>query len=291
MSAELQQKTGEVMHKLKITVLAENTAGKRGLIAEHGLSFLIEHGRSRVLFDTGQGLALRHNTEKLHVDLKSIDEVVLSHGHYDHTGGLTFALNSMNCPRLYAHSEAFSLIYARNPNGTSREVGMTAGNKITAGELAEIIFTDEKRRIAGGLFLTGPIPRTTAFEDTGGAFFTDADCTKPDSLPDDQALFVDTTNGTIVVLGCAHSGVINTLRYIQTLTDNRPIHTVIGGMHLVNAGKERMERTVEELRRFNIQRLIPCHCTGFPATLRLWNEFPGMCETCTAGSVFEWGTS
>lgn len=279
------------MNSIKITVLAEDTAGKRDLIAEHGLSFLIESGRSRVLFDTGQGLALRHNTEKLHVDLKSIDEVVLSHGHYDHTGGLTFALNGMNCPRLYVHPEAFSLKYARNPDGTSREVGMTAGNKITAGELAEIIFTEEKTRIASGLFLTGPVPRTTTFEDTGGAFFTDTDCTEPDSLPDDQALFVNTANGTLVVLGCAHSGVINTLRHIQTLTNNHPIHTVIGGMHLVNAGKERMERTIDALRKFNIQRLIPCHCTGLSATVRLWHEFPELCEPCTAGSVFEWRTT
>lgn len=279
------------MHKLKITVLVENTTRKRGLLAEHGLSLLIEYGRIQILFDTGQGLALRHNAEKLQVDLKPVDEVVLSHGHYDHTGGLRFALNGMNCPRLYAHPEAFSLKYAHNADGSAREVGMTAGNKITAGELAEIIFTDEKMRIADGLFLTGPIPRTTAFEDTGGAFFTDADCTEPDSLPDDQALFIDTSRGTIVILGCAHSGVINTLRYVQTLTDNRPIHTVIGGMHLINAGAERMERTVEELRRFNLQRLIPCHCTDFPATLRLWNEFPGICEPCTTGSVFEWRTT
>jgi 7,8-dihydropterin-6-yl-methyl-4-(beta-D-ribofuranosyl)aminobenzene 5'-phosphate synthase len=91
------------MPPLKITALVENNAGRRGLLAEHGLSFLIETGRNQVLFDTGQGLALRHNTEQLKVDLKPIDAIVLSHGHYDHTGGLTFALNAMNTPRLYAH--------------------------------------------------------------------------------------------------------------------------------------------------------------------------------------------
>ncbi len=272
---------------MKITVLVENTAGKRELLAEHGLSFLIESGRSKILFDTGQGLALRHNAEQLEVDLKTITAVVLSHGHYDHTGGLTFALNGMNCPRLYAHPETFSLKYARNPDGSVREVGMTAGNKITAGELAEIVLVEEKTMIADGLFLTGPVPRTTDFEDTGGSFFKDPDCRTPDDLPDDQAACIETAAGTVVVLGCAHSGVINTLRYIQTLTANRPIHTVIGGMHMVNAGPERMERTVEELRRFNIQRLIPCHCTGFAAALRLWNEFPGKCETCPSGTIIE----
>jgi 7,8-dihydropterin-6-yl-methyl-4-(beta-D-ribofuranosyl)aminobenzene 5'-phosphate synthase len=275
------------MHNLRITVLVEDAVGKRGLLAEHGLSFLIEKGRNKFLFDTGQGLALRHNAEQLKVDLKTITAVVLSHGHYDHTGGLTFALNGMNCPRLYVHPEAFSLKYARNPDGSAREVGMTAGNKITAGELAEIVFVEEKTMIAPGLFLTGPIPRTTRFEDTGGAFFKDPECRIPDDLPDDQALFAETKNGTAVILGCAHSGVINTLRYVQTLTANRPIHTVIGGMHLLSASKERMDRTVEALRELNIQRLIPCHCTGFAATARLWNEFPGKCETCPVGTVIQ----
>jgi 7,8-dihydropterin-6-yl-methyl-4-(beta-D-ribofuranosyl)aminobenzene 5'-phosphate synthase len=275
------------MHNLRITVLVEDAVGKRGLLAEHGLSFLIEKGRNKFLFDTGQGLALRHNAEKLNVDLKTINAVVLSHGHYDHTGGLTFALNGMNCPRLYVHPEAFSLKYARNPDGSAREVGMTAGNKITAGELSEIVFVEEKTMIAPGLFLTGPIPRTPGFEDTGDAFFKDPECQIPDDLPDDQALFTETKNGTAVILGCAHSGVINTLRYIQTLTDNHPIHTVIGGMHLLNASPERMDQTVAELRRFNVQRLIPCHCTGFAAIVRLWNEFPGKCETCPSGTVIQ----
>jgi len=267
-------------------MLVENTVRKCGLLAEHGLSFLIERGRNKFLFDTGQGLALRHNAEQLKVDLKTITAVVLSHGHYDHTGGLTFALNGMNCPRLYSHPEAFSLKYARNPDGSSREIGMTASNKITAGELAEIVLVEEKTMIADRLFLTGPIPRTTDFEDTGGSFFKDPECRIPDDLPDDQALFAETKNGTAVILGCAHSGIINTLRYIQTLTDNRPIHTVIGGMHLLHASPERMDQTVAELRRFNVQRLIPCHCTGFAATIRLWNEFPGKCEPCSVGISF-----
>jgi 7,8-dihydropterin-6-yl-methyl-4-(beta-D-ribofuranosyl)aminobenzene 5'-phosphate synthase len=277
------------MTSLKITVLVENTVGQRGLIAEHGLSFLIESGRNKFLFDTGQGLALRHNTDKLNVDLKTIGAIVLSHGHYDHTGGLTYALNRMDCPRVYIHPEAFELKYARNPDGSGREVGMTAGNKITVGELAEVVRVEEATEIAEGLFLTGPIPRTTDFEDTGDPFFKDVHCTIPDDLPDDQALFTETENGTAVILGCAHSGVINTLRHIQTLTGNRPIHTVIGGMHLLHARPERMDQTIAELRRFKVQRLIPCHCTGFAATVRLWNEFPGKCETCPAGTVIQSG--
>jgi len=279
------------VNELKIKVLVENCVEKRGLLAEHGLSLLIETGPARILFDTGQGTALRHNAEPLQLDLKQVTDVALSHGHYDHTGGLAFALNGMHEPRLYMHPAALDLKYARNSDGSARTVGMASGDKIVAEELAEIIPVEARTELAGGLFLTGPVPRLTDFEDTGGAFFRDRTCTEPDPLPDDQAAFAETAEGTVVILGCAHAGVINTLHYIQQLTGGRPIHSVIGGMHLVNAGPERMERTVVALRRFNLQRLIPCHCTGFPATLRLWKEFPGICERCAVGSVFTWGSA
>jgi 7,8-dihydropterin-6-yl-methyl-4-(beta-D-ribofuranosyl)aminobenzene 5'-phosphate synthase len=164
---------------------------------------------------------------------------------------------------------------------------MSAGNKITAHELAEVRPVEKKTEIASGLFLTGPIPRITDFEDTGGPFFKDPSCTIPDDLMDDQSAFIEPPNGTVVILGCAHSGVINTLRHIQALTANRPIHTVIGGMHLIHANQNRMDQTVAELRRLNVQHLYPCHCTGFAATARLWNEFPGKCNPCPVGTVIE----
>lgn len=273
------------MHNLTITALVENSVNRRGLLAEHGLSFLIESGSHRILFDTGQGLALRHNVKYLNVDLKTIDAVALSHGHYDHTGGLTFALNAMNTPRLYAHPEAFSLKYTRNSDGTAREVGMNAGNKIAAHELTEVIPVEDKTEISPGFFFTGSIPRTTHFEDIGGPFFKDPECQIPDELPDDQAAFLETEKGTVVILGCAHSGIINTLRFIQSLTGNRPIHTVIGGMHLIHADANRMNRTIDALREMNIQQLIPCHCTGLSAIVRMWSEFPGRCVPCCVGTT------
>lgn len=114
----------------------------------------------------------------------------------------------------------------------------------------------------------------------------DEACTQPDPLEDDQSVFFDTVDGTVVLLGCAHSGVINTLHYIRQLTDNRPIHTVIGGMHLVGASSRRTERTIEELKQLGIRRFAPAHCTGMPATVALWNAFPGQCQPCPVGTTF-----
>ncbi|MBI9019891.1 MAG: MBL fold metallo-hydrolase [Verrucomicrobia bacterium] len=276
------------MNVLNLTVLVENTVRERGLLAEHGLSFLIETGGEKILFDTGQGDVLEQNARKLGIDLSDIHTVVLSHGHYDHTGGVASVLKSMqHRPRLIAHPSAFLPKFTRNPDGSSRPIGLSEANRQAITDGAEWITAEGVIEIAPGLFLTGPVPRTADFEDTGGPFFKDAACTIPDDLPDDQAAFIETQNGTMVILGCAHSGIINTLRHIQTHTANRPIHTVIGGMHLLHANQNRMDQTITELRRFNIQHLHPCHCTGFDATIRLWNEFPGKCEPCPVGTTIK----
>jgi 7,8-dihydropterin-6-yl-methyl-4-(beta-D-ribofuranosyl)aminobenzene 5'-phosphate synthase len=271
----------------RITVLVENTAGGRGLLAEHGLSFWIELGHKRILFDTGQGNVLSGNASRLGIQLELADAIVLSHGHYDHTGGLGDALQGVGRPKVYAHPAAFAPKFARNTDGTARDIGISCLGPQDVRERAEFVRVEGPTEVCEGLRLTGPVPRTTDFEDTGGAFFRDKDCTEPDDLIDDQAAFVDTPAGTVVILGCAHAGVINTLRHIQTLTNGRPIRTVIGGMHLLNANPERMDKTVAELRRLDVQRLLPCHCTGLGAVARLWHEFPGRCAACPVGAVVE----
>jgi len=271
----------------KITVVVENTAGGRGLLGEHGLSFWIELSGKHVLFDTGQGHVLLSNARRLGIRFDHIDAVALSHGHYDHTGGLGDVLRNSRATTVYAHPAAFEAKYARNADGIARDVGMPGLDEEMIRDMAEVVLVEGPTEVCSGLYLTGPVPRTTDFEDTGGDFFKDQTCKEPDQLVDDQAAFIETQVGTVVVLGCAHAGVINTLRHVQALTDNGPIHTLIGGMHLVHAGTERMDKTVAELRRLDVKRLLPCHCTGMAAIARLWQEFPGRCDACHVGTVVE----
>jgi 7,8-dihydropterin-6-yl-methyl-4-(beta-D-ribofuranosyl)aminobenzene 5'-phosphate synthase len=277
-----------MMANTRITVLVENTAHGPSVLAEHGLSYWIEHGGKRILFDSGQGNVLAGNAYKLKIPLYQLDALILSHGHYDHTGGVAEALKADQPVAVYAHPAAFARKYARNNNGTARSIGMPYPSEKAIREARnQLIHTTQPTVVFDGLTATGPVPRMSGFEDTGGPFFLDEACTQPDPLEDDQSVFIDTDKGTVVLLGCAHSGIVNTLQYIRQLTDNRPIHAVIGGMHLVGASPNRIERTIQELRRIGVGQLAPAHCTGMPATVALWTAFPNICVTCHVGRTFD----
>jgi 7,8-dihydropterin-6-yl-methyl-4-(beta-D-ribofuranosyl)aminobenzene 5'-phosphate synthase len=277
---------------VSVTVLVENTVRGQGLLGEHGLACWIEYDSYRVLYDTGQGPVLGINACRLEIPLDRAHAIVLSHGHYDHTGGLAGSLGRDLHARIFAHPACAARKTARTSSGASREVGIPESARQVLTQAGVLwVPTTEPRRIVGGLTATGPIPRLTDFEDTGGPFFLDAECREPDPLVDDQALFFPSTQGIVVLLGCAHAGVINTLRYVRQLTDDAPIYAVMGGLHLVQASEERLERTIQELRRLGVQRLGPAHCTGDRATAALWNAFPGHCFEYHVGTRLEFNVA
>lgn len=270
-----------------VTVLVDNAVQGRELKAEHGLAVHLQVGPHSLLLDTGQSDLLTHNARVLGVDLSAVQAVALSHGHFDHTGGLPAIRRLAPAAVLCAHPAALAPRFARNPDGTTRAVGTSSATLLAAQlQAGSVRANSAPVEVLPGVFLTGEIPRETEFEDVGGAFVLDEAGTKPDPIADDQALFFDTQHGVVVLLGCAHAGVVNTLRHVQRLTHHRPIHAVLGGMHLLAAGPERLDRTVAALRELGVQRLGPAHCTGAAATARLWTEFPKACMLCSVGSRF-----
>lgn len=276
-----------MINVLRITTLVENTAHGKCILAEHGFSLWIEHGNKKILFDTGQGYTLNHNAEKLGINLEETDAIVLSHGHYDHTGGICKILNKTNKIPVFTHQESLLPKYSKHADGSVHEIGMAGLNIDKICGHPNYNFNDKPIEIHKGFHLTGPVPRITDFENTGGQFFSDEECRKVDNLIDDQAAFIETPVGLFVILGCAHSGVINTLQYISKLSGSRSIHTVLGGMHLKYATKSRINKTIIELKKFNIQNLYPTHCSGFYATAQLCHEFPESCKPCRVGTTIE----
>jgi 7,8-dihydropterin-6-yl-methyl-4-(beta-D-ribofuranosyl)aminobenzene 5'-phosphate synthase len=267
-----------------VTTLVENTVHQRRLKAEHGLAIYIQFGRHHVLFDTGQSDLLLQNARLLDLDLRRLDAIVLSHGHYDHCGGLKTAGSLSPACKLLLHPAAVAAKFSANTEGIVRFIGMPDDAQEVVRASAATVWTREVTEVVPGLFATGEIPRQTDFEDVGGRFFLDEQCQQPDPLVDDQALFFESADGLVVLLGCAHAGVVNTLEYIQHIAHGRPIHTVLGGMHLLTAGPDRMARTIEAFRRLKIQRIAPAHCTGTSAVAQLWAAFPDRCSTSAVGT-------
>ncbi|MBP7937596.1 MAG: MBL fold metallo-hydrolase [Phycisphaerae bacterium] len=274
---------------LSITVLVENTANRGGLLAEHGLAFWVEVNDRCILFDSGQGMALTHNAAKLGIDLSTATEVALSHGHYDHTGGLSVAMPAFNRTTVYAHMAAFCDRFVKESDDGFRSVGSPIESFDWLGKhVCRVVPTRmHPVELSEGVWLTGQIPRQNDFEDVGGAFYLNSACTEPDAIVDDQALFVQTGNGVVVLLGCAHAGVINTVDYIGRLAGNSRIHAVLGGMHLLHANERRLNQTVQRLRDLDVQRIGLAHCTGFGPMARLYHEFPYRCFHCVTGMRIE----
>ncbi len=285
--AQIQVRHLSSMIRLKI--LSENTARGMGILGEHGLAWWIDTGAHRVLFDAGQGLVLASNAQRLGVDLRTADAIVLSHGHADHVGGLEQALAAAPGATLFLHPDAAVRRFTGSGGGKiGRRLSvdfMENGGFREGGR--RIVSTESSQEIVPGLWSTGEIPRVTDYEDTGGPFFLDEHLVQPDPLLDDQALFFRSSNGIVVVLGCAHAGVINTLDHVRTLTAGAPIHAVVGGMHLERASERRLDETFAALRRLGVQRFGPNHCTGMGAVARFWREFPGRCVQCSAGVGLE----
>ncbi len=271
--------------EIKITVLVENSVNIRGLRAEHGLAFHIQAGAHQLLFDTGQSDLLIQNAAKLQIDLRQVKAMVLSHGHYDHTGGLKAVRELAPQSRLYLHPAALLPKFSGQPGGSSRAIGMSGENaKAVRDARQSVVWINSLTEVAAGIFVTGEIPRQNNFEDTGGRFYLDETCSKADLLVDDQALFFETREGLVVVLGCGHAGVVNTLEHIRLLAGERPVRAVIGGLHLLNTGRERVDNTLEAFRRWNVQQIVPGHCTGVAAVARLWAAFPDRCGSCSTGT-------
>ena len=275
---------------MNITTLIENTAGTPGVLAEWGLSILVELDGLKILLDSGETGAVVRNAATLGIDLSTIDKIVLSHGHRDHTGGLRELLSSMKKQvEIVAHPDIWDAKYVkRRQEKAYTHIGIPFRREELEGLGASFILSSEPVWMSDRLATAGEIPMTTEYEDIDPDLYAKRDGTfQPDPLRDDLALIIKGTQGLIVVTGCAHRGIVNTLRHARKLTGVEAIDAVIGGTHLVPATEQRLRLTISELKESGVRRLGASHCTGFPAQVRLAQEFGDVFFPNNAGTHLE----
>ncbi len=273
------------MKDTTITCLCDNNVMLSSrLRGEHGISFLIERGTASLLFDTGQSFGvLSHNAMVMEKDLSSITSLMLSHGHYDHTGGLKGASDLSHAP-VYAHPGIFEEKY-KSPMGKEPSPIGIPFQREEIEVFSNLLLSSPPQKILDGVTLTGEIPRITPSEAVPDVFQKKVGgiITKDDIL-DDQSLVIDTGEAAYVVLGCNHAGLINTIEHCRTIAVS-PIAMVFGGTHLVAADSTRMKETIRYLKENGIT-LHGYHCTGDRASFELRAAMPDTYEKGYVGMEY-----
>ena len=272
----------------RITIICDNSVGPiSGTLGEHGFAALVELDGESILFDTGQGRTLLHNAARMNKELGRVERVVLSHGHYDHTSGLKPLLAAYGQKEILAHPGVFGRRYRVKDTGESISIGIPETEESLRGLGATFDLSDAFREIASGMYLTGAVPRTTTFETGDSGLFCDEAGCRPDHVQDDQSLAILTDKGIVLLLGCCHAGLINTIEMVRERTGVEEIRSIVGGTHLGFCSSQQLDATVSALRELRVGKIYGGHCTGFSAAARLYREFPGQFHPAMVGTTLE----
>ncbi len=266
---------------MKLTVLTDNnTIINQYFLGEPALSFYIEIEDKKILFDTGYSDVFLKNAQKLKINLKNLDYIILSHGHDDHTGGLKhikeLLKDEAKKPQIIACNNVFDGRYDENGD---------FGCPLKKSEIEktfDVIYAKEPYFISDDIVFLGPIKRTTDFEakEPDGI---NRETNSPDFVKDDSALAVKTDEGLVIITGCSHSGIVNICKQARSVFKTEKIKTIIGGLHLINASSQQLTKTVDYIASLNTKELYTCHCTGLKAQFAL-NSISDVKET-GSGSV------
>lgn len=273
--------------KVQVDILVENTTPWAPLVGEYGFSALLTVNGRKILFDAGSGTSLFTNCTHMGIEPAEFEEIIISHGHFDHTGAIIPFLKQYGGRSIYAHPGIFPRrIVPGRRNFIDIGCAFTLEDAVACG--ATFIPVEEFTEIHPGVYLTGEVPRLTEYEDVGGNFQKyEEDNLVADTIPDDMAVVLDHPDGLIIISGCSHAGMVNIMNYAREKTRQSKILAYIGGTHLIRASEQRLQQTVEAIRRLQVNKLMVGHCTGFYAAARLYHELGDAVVKADVGMTFK----
>ena len=276
--------------ELRITVICENSViVPFGVIGEHGFAAFVETPNGNFLFDTAQGKGILNNATILGKDLRTIKFLYISHGHYDHTLGIPQVLSVKSPLKIIAHPDIFANKFRVEPGIPPRFVGIPYRKEYLESLGAQFEFIKDWTEIDKGVYSTGEVPMKTEFEklDKDMKVLNDNGEFEPDMLKDDFSLVIDTSKGLVVILGCAHTGIVNILNHVIEKTGKDKIYAVLGGTHLGFATEEQIENTIKVIKEYKIEKLGASHCTGLAVSCKLANLLKDKFFFASVGAVLE----
>lgn len=253
---------------MKLKVLEDNnTFIDMYYLAEPGVSYYIEDEGDKILFDVGYSSVVVENAKKMNIDLNKVNKLVISHGHDDHTGGLSNFFKDKREVELIAHPDCF--------NYKEDATGLYIGSPLTREKLSNVCklnLSKQPIQVSKNIIYLGEIPTINEFEPrySIGKCIID-DNKMDDTIVDDSAIVYKSDKGLFVITGCSHSGICNILEYAKKVCNDQKIYGVIGGFHLFDVNK-RLEKTITYLKENNIKLLYPCHCVSLKAKIEMAKE-------------------
>ncbi len=274
--------------KLKVTILSTMLADEG--IGEWGFAALIEADGHRLLLDTGaRPNTVLENAKELNVDLADVKEVVLTHNHEDHTGGLLTLrreLMKKNPEALSVAHVAKGIMYPRpRPNGQEGNtvIAMKKEYEALGGKFVE---HDASAELIPGVWITGPVPRKFPERNwSGKGVMKTSEGVVEDNIPEDQSVVVNTDKGLVVITGCGHAGIVNTLTFAEEKFPNTPVYAVFGGIHLFAATDEQVNWTADKFKDFGVQYFVGAHCTGINTVYAMRDRMKLPRKSAVVGAV------
>lgn len=263
---------------MKLTVIVDNSvpiSTPHPFLGEHGFSLLIETDSAKILLDAGQSDAVVHNLSLLGIHPDQLDAIVFSHGHYDHTGGLAFLLKHRSKPvPVYGHPDIFQSRYSLS-GGRRRYIGIPYSQEELTALGAEWHLAADPIEIVSGLMFSGQIPRRTDYEtgDDKLVLCSTAGCDCQDPINDDTSLYYSCRDGMVVIGGCTHSGLVNTVENGFKLTGKKQLIGWIGGTHLGPVSQQQQDKTLLQIEEYAPRFISASHCTGFAMMAELQRRF------------------